>query len=160
MSGHVVPRWLNVSTTVAIAANFAAFGWGLVDHPHRELAEHAEDVTLLFFAAEMALRLKYQGRDGFFHDRWNVADLAIITVALMPLAATLLHTGIEGLFGGAVALVVLRAVRLVKMAHMLRHSAHFRLVTRVRWWHFKRGFTPVTEEEWGSAFEAAEAVSA
>jgi hypothetical protein len=154
MSGHV-PRWLNVSTTVAIAANFAAFGWGLVDHPHRELAEHAEDVTLVFFAVEMALRLKYQGANGFFRDKWNVADLAIITVAIMPLLAELAHHSVEGVFGGAAALVVLRLVRLVRMAHMMRHSAHFRVVTRLRWWHFRRGFTPVTEAEWGSAFESA-----
>jgi hypothetical protein len=152
MSSHVVPRWLNVSTTVAIAANFAAFGWGLVDHQHHAMAERAEDITLVFFAAEMALRMRYQGVNGFFRDGWNVADLAIITVALMPLMAELAHRSVEGLFGSAAILVVLRAVR---MAHLLRHSAHFRLVTRARWWYFTRGFTPVTELEWGSAFEAA-----
>jgi hypothetical protein len=154
MSNHEVPRWLNISTTAAIAANFAAFGWGLVDKRHHEMAERAEDITLVFFACEMALRLKIQGRL-FWRSGWNVTDMAIIVVAVLPLLAEMLHRPIEGLFGSAVAVTVLRLVRGVKLVHMLRHGAHFRVVSRYEAWRFYRGFSPVTEEEWGSPFAAA-----
>ncbi|MBV9090790.1 MAG: hypothetical protein JO044_12945, partial [Mycobacteriaceae bacterium] len=49
------------AVTGAILVNAAVFGWGLLDHAHRELAEHVETAILVVFAVELVCRLRAAG---------------------------------------------------------------------------------------------------
>lgn len=96
----------------AITANLAVVAWGAADHEHAEVAEHLDSVILVFFAAELALRV-WMSRWTYFKGFWNCVDALVIGVALLPVAGS--------------GITLLRLVRVAKSIHLMRHVSHLRL---------------------------------
>lgn len=82
--------------------------------------ERLEAAFLLFFMAEMALRIKHHGR-AYFRSAWAWLDTLIIVLSLLPM----LGVGVSALRVGRFARLIhigrhltgLRVVRLAAMAH-------------------------------------------
>ena len=78
------------------------------------LLEWLETVVVYAFAAEMALKLVSLGCAGYWGDRWNVLDGAIVSLSLAEQAAT------AALAGTAVNISFLRTLRLLRLLRLLK----------------------------------------
>jgi voltage-gated sodium channel len=105
--------WFSRFVIAVIIANAIDLGVIAAVEPHGPAAAvaHAVDViAVAIFTAEMALKLAAYGR-GFFRDPWNLFDLLIVAVALVPATET---------FSVLRALRILRALRLVSAVPSMR----------------------------------------
>ena len=112
-TGHRGSSFLDKAVLVAILANTAILGWGLLDSDHEDLIEAADRTVLCFFAVEIAIRVKAAGRR-CLHDRWLLFDAVIVAAALAPVGADVL---------------LLRVARICRIAHFGRHLPHLHLVS-------------------------------
>jgi voltage-gated sodium channel len=115
-ASHQRSSVLDRAVLVAILANTAILGWGLLDRDHEDLIGALDEVVLWFFALEIAIRFKIAGRR-CFRDRWLLVDAVIVVVALAPVGADVL---------------LLRVVRACRIAHFGRHLPHLRHVLSLR----------------------------
>ena len=115
-ASHQRSSFLNKAVLVAILANTAILGWGLLDHDHEDLIGALDEAVLWFFALEIAIRFKTAGRR-WFRDRWLLVDTVIVMVALAPVGADVM---------------LLRLVRACRLAHFGRHLPHVRHVLNLR----------------------------
>ncbi|MEB4210964.1 ion transporter [Mycobacterium sp. 94-17] len=97
---------------ILIVANAGVMAAGLIDHSHEEIWDTADMVFLALFTIELAWRVRQQ-RSAFFRDPWLVADLIIITVALLPSAGN--------------GVMIARVGRLARAVHLTRHVGHLRI---------------------------------
>jgi voltage-gated sodium channel len=107
---------LNKAVLVAILANTAILGWGLLDRDHEDLIGALDEAVLWFFALEIAIRVKRAGRR-FYADKWLLFDAVVVVVALAPVGANVL---------------LLRVVRACRFAHFGRHLPHARHALSLR----------------------------
>lgn len=94
----------------AIVCSISIAVWGMIDHDHEDLIEALDYSLLLFFGAEIGIRVKRAGRN-WYKDPWIWIDLIIIGVALLPL-------GSDAIFA--------RVVRGARLLHVSRHLPHLR----------------------------------
>ncbi|CAM3665001.1 ion transporter [Occultella aeris] len=121
------PRWYSRATLgswveservqrfviVLILINAATLGLETSDAVmagHADLLHTLDQICLAFFVVELAVKL-YAFRGSFFRSSWNVFDLLVVGVALIPGS---------GAFGVLRSLRVLRVLRLVSMVPQLR----------------------------------------
>lgn len=99
--------------TGVIAVNSVLLVLGLV--AHEELAEHLETACLVFFVAELAVRLRRQGWNPvrFIRHPWTAFDVIVVGLSLLPLVGA--NTSL------------LRLARLSRMIHWFRHLGHLQL---------------------------------
>jgi Ion transport protein len=111
---HALSRFEKVALA-AIIANTIVLLWGLIDHHHEHLLARCEYGFLLFFVAELGVRLHAVGwRPHHFLARpWNAFDTAVIALAFLPVLG--------------VSVTLLRVARLARVVHTLRHTSHLRL---------------------------------
>jgi voltage-gated sodium channel len=100
--------------TLVIVANAVIAVWGLVDHVHEELLESLEQGCLLFFVGELLARVG-RHRGAFFGRPWNVFDLVVIALAIIPLP---------------LSASVLRVGRVARLVHLGRHVPSPSLMVR------------------------------
>jgi hypothetical protein len=115
--GALRRRRLEVVVPAAILANSVVLGWGWFDHAHDVVAERIDTCFLVFFAAELAVRLRGGGWR-WLRSPWNVLDAAIIAVALLPVIGD--------------SITVLRIGRLARLVHLGRHTGHLRALPWLR----------------------------
>ena len=130
-------RTFERTVTIVIIVNSALLVWGLIDHGHNEIAEHAETGCLLFFTGELVVRFRREGWR-FLTQPWSIADMAIIGLALLPL------------LGADTSL--LRLARLARAGHLLKH------ITVLRLWRVMR--FPAASRRWLAAMLAAGVITA
>jgi voltage-gated sodium channel len=106
------------AVTGVIIANSVLLFWGLIGHEN-ELAEHLETACLVFFVAELVVRLRRAGWNPirFLRQPWTAFDVLVIAVSLAPI------------LGADTSL--LRPARLSRMIHWLRHVTDLRAVRLV-----------------------------
>lgn len=104
-------------TSVAIVANLAAFGVGMVAPGAAETTDVVEHVAVGWFCFELAITLRRLGWR-FFRDPMHVFDLVVTGLALAPFLAA----------GSTTVLRAARLLRLVKWLHMARHVTALRAV--------------------------------
>jgi voltage-gated sodium channel len=107
-SGVTVDR----AVTAVILANSGVLVIGLMVDGHEHAFEIAHIACLLFFVAELALRLR-ASRRRFFRDKWNCFDTAVIAASCLPVL------GVDA--------SLLRLARLARLVHLVRHISHLRL---------------------------------
>lgn len=105
--------WFQRFVIVVIIANAVDLGVVTSVGPHAPIggvARAFDSVAVAIFTVEMLLKLAAYGRD-FFRDPWNLFDLVIVAVALVPATET---------FSVLRSLRVLRALRLVSAVPSMR----------------------------------------
>jgi voltage-gated sodium channel len=110
---------LEPAVTGAIILNGIAFGWGLIDPVHAEIADQIEHGITALFVAEMAIKLHSQ-RLAYFRHGWHWFDAVVILLSLVPMLP------------GTAVLRMARLARLAKLVHLARHAAQLRLITLAR----------------------------
>ena len=85
LRGLVEHRWFQRAVLGVIIANAVVLGLetSIVAGPADQVLQALDDAMLWFFVLEIALRLVAHGR-GFFRDPWNVFDLLVVGIALIP----------------------------------------------------------------------------
>lgn len=102
---------MGVIVVNAVVLGLQTTDWGRRDAPATWLA--AVDVACLtVFVVELALKMVAHGR-GFFRSGWNVFDLAVVSIALVPAS--------EGL-------AVLRALRALRILRLISAAPQLRFV--------------------------------
>lgn len=117
-SRATVGRWIESSpiqniVIVIIIINAATLGFETSDAvmaQHADLLHTIDHVCLAIFVAELLIKL-YAFRLRFFKTSWNVFDLLVVGIALIPGS---------GAFGVLRSLRVLRVLRLISMVPQLR----------------------------------------
>ena len=104
---------LEHAVTGLIMANASVFAWGLIDSAHAEAADQVDHVITALFAAELVCKLARQ-RLAYFRQGWQTFDAVIIALAVLPF------------LGSGVA--VLRAARMARLVHLLRHVGQVRIL--------------------------------
>ena len=96
-----------------ILANGAIVIAGLLDTGFERLLGVAEHGCVLFFAGELAIRIRATGWR-FFAGSWNLFDLLVILLAVVPVFGSV-NTSLMRL---------VRLGRLARMVHLGRHTVH------------------------------------
>lgn len=99
--------------TGAILANTGVTAWGWLDHAHQAGIDRIDTCFVVFFAAELAVRLRCGGWR-WLAKPWNAFDVAVIVLALLPMIGD--------------SITVVRAGRLARLIHLGRHAGHLRFV--------------------------------
>ncbi|RDI34943.1 ion transporter [Lentzea flaviverrucosa] len=103
-------QWMIICVIVVNAATLGAETSPSIVAEHGDLLSAVDHLALAVFVAELAARL-YAFGWRFFRDPWNVFDLVIVSVALLPAAGPLSVLR---------SLRILRALRLVAMVPSMR----------------------------------------
>lgn len=111
MNLHEKPVFEATVATVIVANSVTSVYAMLGDAP--VWMEHFETGCLVFFVAELALRVKHHGWN-FFRSAWSWLDIVIIALALLPVIGE--------------SISVLRAGRLARLIHLVRHLAGLRIL--------------------------------
>jgi hypothetical protein len=131
---HSVPRF-QAAVPAVILANSVVLGWGWIDHAHDVAAERIDTCFLVFFAAELAVRLKRAGWR-WLTQPWNLLDATIILMALLPVVGN--------------GITILRLSRAARLLHLGRHTSHLRVVA----WLGRRTCSPVPADDGSSGRRA------